>query len=131
MSEKYYNYYESPIGILRIETSKDTVLAVNFVDKMDQDIERNDFSKEVVKQLDEYFKGQRKLFEVKVEFNGTDFQKKAWETLLQIPYGETISYKEQGIKMGKEKAVRAIGGANGKNNIAIIVPCHRVIGSNL
>lgn len=81
-------------------------------------------------ELAEYFLGKRKNFSVKIELFGTAFQKKAWTTLNTIPYGQTISYKEQAQKMNTPLAVRAVGTANGKNPIAIIVPCHRVVGSN-
>lgn len=81
-------------------------------------------------QLDEYFRGQRKTFDIPLAPNGTDFQKSAWQALEKIPYGETRSYKEEAILAGNPKAVRAIGGANNKNPIVIIVPCHRVIGAD-
>ncbi len=81
-------------------------------------------------QIDEYFKGQRKDFNLPLHFAGTPFQKSVWTGLLQIPYGETRSYKQQSIFLGNEKAIRAVAGANGENGIAIIVPCHRVIGED-
>ena len=82
------------------------------------------------KQLGEYFAGKRKKFDVKLDMQGTVFQIKAWRELEKIPYGETISYGEQAKRMGDAKKSRAVGMANGRNPIAIIVPCHRVIGSN-
>lgn len=81
-------------------------------------------------QINEYFKGQRMEFDLPLHFVGTPFQKSVWTGLLQIPYGETRSYKQQSIFLGNEKAIRAVAGANGENGIAIIVPCHRVIGEN-
>jgi methylated-DNA-[protein]-cysteine S-methyltransferase len=80
--------------------------------------------------LDEYFKGKRQNFSLELQLEGTDFQKKVWEQLQKIPYGETASYKDVAVAIGNEKAVRAVGGANGMNNIAIIIPCHRVIGAD-
>ena len=81
--------------------------------------------------LDEYFKRERKSFdELPINLKGTEFQKKAWNALREIPYGQTRSYKEQAIAVGDVKACRAVGAANGKNPISIIVPCHRVIGSD-
>jgi len=80
-------------------------------------------------QLIEYFSGQRKVFDIPLDFEGTDFQKKVWSALLTIPYGETRSYKQIAQQLGHEKAVRAVGAANGKNPISIIAPCHRVIGA--
>lgn len=81
-------------------------------------------------QIDEYFKGTRRDFDLPLHLAGTAFQKSVWEGLLQIPYGETRSYKQQSIFLGNEKAIRAVAGANGENGIAIIIPCHRVIGED-
>jgi len=82
------------------------------------------------RQMDEYFKGARKEFDLPLHLLGTAFQKNVWQGLLKIPYGETRSYKQQSIFLGNEKAIRAVAGANGENGIAIIIPCHRVIGEN-
>jgi len=82
------------------------------------------------KQIGEYFSGIRKEFDLPLLLVGTPFQKDVWNALIQIPYGETRSYKRQSIALGNEKAIRAVAGANGENGIAIIVPCHRVIGEN-
>ncbi|MCL4150603.1 UNVERIFIED_CONTAM: hypothetical protein GTU68_054721, partial [Idotea baltica] len=81
-------------------------------------------------ELAEYFEGTRTEFEVPLVLTGTDFQNKVWETLRQIPYGTTRSYKEQSEILGNPKAIRAVASANGSNRIAIIIPCHRVIGSS-
>ncbi|MFK5881482.1 MAG: methylated-DNA--[protein]-cysteine S-methyltransferase [Sulfurospirillum sp.] len=81
-------------------------------------------------QLDEYFAKKRQKFDLPISPKGTEFQKSAWKTLIDIPYGETISYEEQAKRAGHQKAIRAIGGANGANPIAIIIPCHRVIGKS-
>jgi O-6-methylguanine DNA methyltransferase len=81
-------------------------------------------------QAGEYFVGKRKVFDLPLHLIGTPFQKSVWQGLLTIPYGETRSYKQQSIFLGNEKAIRAVAGANGENGIAIIVPCHRVIGEN-
>ncbi len=83
-----------------------------------------------VQQLDEYFSGERKAFEVPLLFVGTDFQKKVWNDLLRIPYGETVSYGGMAARIGVPKAVRAVANANGANAISIFAPCHRVIGSD-
>jgi methylated-DNA-[protein]-cysteine S-methyltransferase len=80
--------------------------------------------------LDEYFKGNRKDFDLPLNPTGTAFQKNAWDALLKIPYGETRSYKQQAEAVGNAKACRAVGAANGKNPISIIIPCHRVIGTD-
>ncbi len=81
-------------------------------------------------QMNEYFSGQRKTFDIPLHLAGTAFQQQVWNGLLQIPYGETRSYKQQSVFLGNEKAIRAVAGANGENGIAIIIPCHRVIGGN-
>ena len=83
-----------------------------------------------VAQLDEYFAGQRSVFDVPLLFLGTDFQKRVWRELLDIPYGTTVSYVEMARRIGMPKAVRAVANANGANIISIFAPCHRVIGSN-
>ena len=83
-----------------------------------------------IAQLDEYFAGTRQEFDVPVLFAGTDFQKKVWDALLTIPFGNTVSYREIGRRIGMPKAVRAVANANGANSISIFVPCHRVIGSD-
>lgn len=82
------------------------------------------------KELSEYFNGKRENFTVALDLVGTDFQKQVWGELLKIPYGNTISYMEQSKRLGNEKAVRAVANANGRNKISIVVPCHRVIGSD-
>jgi AraC family transcriptional regulator of adaptative response/methylated-DNA-[protein]-cysteine methyltransferase len=81
-------------------------------------------------QLNEYFAGKRKVFDLPLVVQGTDFQQVVWRTLLTIPYGKTISYHAQALQMGKPKSVRAVANANGTNRISIVIPCHRVIGSN-
>lgn len=85
---------------------------------------------EAERQLNEYFAGKRKTFSVKFDFAGTEFQKKVWQALATVPFGETRSYGQIARQIGRPKAVRAVGAATGKNPISIIVPCHRVIGSN-
>ncbi|MCL2720861.1 MAG: methylated-DNA--[protein]-cysteine S-methyltransferase [Treponema sp.] len=86
--------------------------------------------KETIKQLDEYFSGKRKTFDLPLNAQGTEFQKKVWQVLKAIPYGQTCSYEQIAIKTGNPKACRAVGLSNNKNPIVIIIPCHRVIGKN-
>jgi len=81
-------------------------------------------------QLDEYFRGERKMFDLPLDLRGTEFQKLAWRALAEIPYGETVTYGEQAERIGRPKAVRAIGAANGRNPISIVLPCHRVVGAS-
>lgn len=85
---------------------------------------------ETERQLTEYFRGDRKTFALELDFRGADFQKRVWQELLAIPYGETRSYGDIAKKLGNPKACRAVGAANGKNPISIIAPCHRVVGSS-
>lgn len=81
-------------------------------------------------QLEEYFEGKRVEFDLPLDLQGTDFQKRVWNELLTIPYGKTVSYKELSIRLGDVRAIRAVAAANGANPVSIIVPCHRVIGSD-
>jgi len=127
----YIGFYKSPIGMLRIKTSSISVLSVEFVDDISNDeFKKNDILEKTILQLDEYFTGIRKEFNVELDLKGTEFQKKVWKELMNIEYGNTKTYKEIAIKINNKNAQRAVGMANNKNPIAIIVPCHRVIGSN-
>ncbi|HEY5561129.1 MAG TPA: methylated-DNA--[protein]-cysteine S-methyltransferase [Clostridiaceae bacterium] len=130
MTKKYYGYYNSPIGILEIITSDNAIISAMFIEDMKEITSESQILKEAIKQFDEYFKGTRKDFDIKCEIGGTEFQKKVWKALMEIPYGVTMSYKEMAIAIGNIKATRAVGNANSKNIISIIIPCHRVIGSD-
>lgn len=124
-------FYETEIGIIGIRENNKSITDI-FFSKVDtnDNIEETDLIKECFKQLKEYLEGNRRKFDLPLETRGTEFQKKVWNELLKIPYGETKSYKDIAIAIGNEKACRAIGMANNKNHIPIIIPCHRVIGSN-
>lgn len=130
MEKLYYGYYKSPIGILRIVVDESSLVALDFNEEENKQSDEQSYIKEVKNQLDEYFKGTRELFDLNIKINGTDFQNKVWNELTKIPYGETISYKELATRIGNDKACRAVGNANNKNKISIIIPCHRVVGSN-
>lgn len=93
-------------------------------------VEDNDFFADVTMQLDEYFAGARKEFDIRLNLIGSYYQKKIWELLKEIPYGQTRTYKEIAERSGDPNASRAVGGANGKNPIPLIIPCHRVVGAN-
>ncbi|MCK5058655.1 MAG: methylated-DNA--[protein]-cysteine S-methyltransferase [Candidatus Aminicenantes bacterium] len=126
-------YYQSEIGFLEILGTEAGISYINFVDeeKVKEDpAEIPALLAEGVRQLDEYFKGKRKEFSLKLRPGGTDFQQRAWQELQRIPYGETISYGQQAERMGNIKACRAVGGANGRNPISVVIPCHRVIGKD-
>ena len=128
-----YTYFDSPIGAVRIGGTKDGISEIDFVDAIppsEMDKPRPPFLDECQAQLEEYFAKKRRDFTVKLNFQGTDFQVGVWKQLLSIPYGQTVSYLAISIKMGDRKAVRAVGQACGQNPIAIIAPCHRVIGVN-
>ena len=124
-------FYETEIGIIGIRENNKSITDI-FFSKVDtnDNIEEIDLIKECFKQLKEYFEGNRMKFDLPLDARGTEFQKKVWNELLNIPYGETKSYKDIAVAIGNEKACRAIGMANNKNPIPIIIPCHRVIGSN-
>lgn len=134
MSETHITYYHSPVGLLKISGTNDYITEVTFHDTSNK-AEGN--KKHIppmlincVEQLIQYFNGQRRIFELPLNQTGTHFQQDVWSILTQIPFGKTISYLELARKTGDTKATRAVANANGKNNIAIIVPCHRVIGSD-
>lgn len=127
----YKTYYKSPLGPLEIIGDPDSILEVNFVEDMPAgDNELTFCIKECVKQIDEYFKGRRKEFFLNLQPLGTDFQKSVWRRLERIPYGETVTYSEIADAIGRPGAYRAVGSANGRNPIALVIPCHRVIGSD-
>lgn len=130
MVELHKAYYRSEIGTIEITGTEEGILAIDFIDKEVQAGEIPSCLKECYRQLDEFFKGSRKEFSVPVLLQGTDFQNRVWTALMEIPYGKTVSYKEIAEKTGNAKAVRAVGSTNGKNKIAIVIPCHRVIGSD-
>jgi methylated-DNA-[protein]-cysteine S-methyltransferase len=130
--KKYTTFYDSKVGLLKIVSTEKAITGVNFSGKKKIKSDKNlpPILKKCQKQLDQYFNGKRQNFSLKLQIEGTDFQKKVWEQLQHIPYGATASYKDIARAVGNEKAVRAVGSANGKNNIAIIIPCHRVIGQD-
>jgi methylated-DNA-[protein]-cysteine S-methyltransferase len=129
--KKYKTFYDSKVGILEIESTEKAITKIHFSGKTKIKSDKNlpPIIKKCQTQLDEYFKGKRQNFSLKLQLEGTDFQKKVWDQLQRIPFGETASYKDIAVAIGNDKAVRAVGGANGMNNIAIIIPCHRVIGA--
>lgn len=130
--ELYYNYYESPVGLLQIVVSDTHLHQLAFIAHRDKQYICMDTEliTLVKTQLDEYFRGERSIFTIPLYFEGTTFQKQVWQALLEIPYGEVRSYKEIAEAIGSSKACRAVGGANNKNPITIICPCHRVIGKS-
>jgi methylated-DNA-[protein]-cysteine S-methyltransferase len=128
-------YYHSPIGTIEIVASDQGITTLEFIrgkgapGRTPSGVKPLCLS-EAVSQLHEYFLGRRTAFSLSLVLAGTAFQKKVWLELLKVPYGRTTSYKEIANKIGKPKAVRAVGGANHRNPISIIIPCHRVIGTD-
>ncbi len=122
--------YKSPIGVLEIIFENDSVISLKLVEKFEKINIENDFAYNIKSQLDEYFKGKRKIFDIKINPSGTKFQKKVWEELLKIPYGKTRSYSEIAENIRNRNSQRAVGGACNKNPIMILIPCHRVISKN-
>ena len=123
-------YYKSPVGDLVIESSGDQITTVNFLKTSRLEENPTPVIEQCIRELEEYFFQGRKFFNVELKLQGTGFQNTVWNELLNIAYGRTVSYEELAIRIGDIKSIRAVGLANGQNPIAIIVPCHRVIGKN-
>jgi methylated-DNA-[protein]-cysteine S-methyltransferase len=131
MTDKFKTYFRSPIGAIEIIGSENGISSVLFVEKVaEEGAEIPACLEDCVSQLDEYFSRGRKGFSLKLDLHGTDFQKRVWHELLKIPFGKTVSYLDIATTIGNRKSTRAVGSANGRNPICIIVPCHRVIGTN-
>lgn len=124
-------FYHSPIGMLRIQAANDLIASVSFTDDLPEiSILPNGELARCIGQLDEYFSGKRDHFELRMAPEGTSFQQRVWQELHKIPFGKTTSYMDLAKRLGDPKVIRAAARANGKNPIAIIIPCHRVIGSD-
>jgi methylated-DNA-[protein]-cysteine S-methyltransferase len=134
----YFKNIKTPVGLLKLVASEVGLMAILWQDdkpdrvKLPQDLlsGENEFIRQAEKQLADYFSGKTKTFSLPFDFHGTEFQKRVWQALLEIPYGETRSYGELAKAIRRPSASRAVGAANGKNPLSIVVPCHRVIGSN-
>lgn len=122
--------YNTKIGKLKIEYDSDAITGITSAKNEKEQGIRSELSDKTALQLEEYFDGKRKEFDISIKLIGTEFQKRVWNELLKIPYGETVSYKDIAINTGSPKACRAVGMANHNNPILIIVPCHRVINEN-
>jgi len=128
----------SPVGLLKLVAHDTALVAVLWENEDPKRVrlaelvedKKHPILLETQKQLNEYFSGQRQVFDLPLDFEGTEFQQKVWQALLTIPFGETRSYKQIAEQLGNVKAVRAVGAANGKNPISIIAPCHRVVGTS-
>jgi len=124
-------YVKTPIGICKIKGSS---LGVSEVSILDDEVVISTIIpnslQSCVTQLEEYFKGERKVFDLQLDYNGTEFQQNVWKSLSTIPYGRTTTYLKQARLLGDEKAIRAVATSNGKNPFWIVLPCHRVVGSD-
>ncbi|AJG97162.1 cysteine methyltransferase [Clostridium beijerinckii] len=125
-------YYNTKIGKISIVENGTAITKICFINKDELNIEGNETEllRKAIKQLEEFFEGERNCFDLPLAPQGTEFQRKVWSALQEIPFGETRSYGEIAKIVGNEKAARAVGLANNKNPIPIIIPCHRVIGAN-
>jgi methylated-DNA-[protein]-cysteine S-methyltransferase len=123
-------YLSSPVGELEIHAEGDAITLVGFLHKSKKSQILTPVIQTCLQELTEYFKGERKHFEVKIELRGSPFQQQVWNKLLEIPYGKTTYYADIAAKVGDIHAAQAVGLANGQNPIAILVPCHRVIGKD-
>lgn len=129
-SEKVFRcYYESPIGLLLLLASPFQLEYIQFVEDRKHQEVINEVLQKTILQLDDYFSGKRIKFDLPLNVVGTDFQNKVWDALRKINYGQTVTYKIIAEKINHSKAYRAVGHANNKNQLPIIIPCHRVIGS--
>ena len=124
-------YLKTPIGVLEIKGDESGLASVHFLETEVEDTSIDlEYLKTTISQLQEYFEGTRTVFQLKLNPQGTDFQKRVWGKLEEIPCAKTVSYQEIANRLGDPKVIRAAASANGKNPISIIIPCHRVIGSD-
>jgi methylated-DNA-[protein]-cysteine S-methyltransferase len=127
----YTAYYNSEIGLIEVIGTEEGILSLGFIeDTARKNTEIHPCVQECIAQLDEYFRGTRQEFSVNLILQGTEFQKQVWQQVMTIPFGKTVSYQDIAVAIGKPKACQAVGHANGKNKIPIIIPCHRVLGNN-
>jgi len=136
--EYRFKRVESPVGLLTLAAKGDKLTAILWECEIDGRVKLGEMMEDPMfpillkteQQLNEYFAGKRTRFELDLDFTGTEFQKEVWAALLEIPFGETRSYSDIARRIGRPKAVRAVGAANGRNPISIVAPCHRVIGAS-
>ncbi|WP_286761779.1 methylated-DNA--[protein]-cysteine S-methyltransferase [Salegentibacter sp. UBA1130] len=124
-------FLKTPLGTAKIRGDEAGISAIQILDEeIPSSKEIPDFLQSAAEQLNKYFKGNLEEFNLRLNPKGTDFQQKVWKALSEIPFGKTCSYLELSRKLGDEKAIRAVASANGKNPLWVVIPCHRVIGSN-
>ena len=129
MTEYYYENVDTELGLLEIKATDTGVKSIHFVASANE-VKVNKVSSTAKRQLIEYFAKQRQVFDLPLDADGTDFQKQVWQELVRIPYGQTCTYGDIAKAIDNPKGMRAVGLANGKNPLTIVVPCHRVIGAN-
>ncbi|MEA4805667.1 methylated-DNA--[protein]-cysteine S-methyltransferase [Acetobacterium wieringae] len=124
--------YQTPLGKIVLTENGSAITRLIFSEALPEEVicRETPLLKKAIQELQEYFAGTRQSFDLPLQPEGTDFQQKVWKALQEIPYGEVCSYHQIARAIGNEKACRAVGGANNKNPISIIIPCHRVIGAN-
>lgn len=123
-------FIETPLGIAKVVGDENGISVISILQDGELSTQIPQDLKEAIVQLQEYFEGRRTVFDFKLNPKGTEFQQKVWQELLNIPFGKTISYLDLSKKLGDVKAIRAVASANGKNPLWIVVPCHRVIGTD-
>ncbi|WP_396145357.1 methylated-DNA--[protein]-cysteine S-methyltransferase [Flavobacterium sp.] len=123
-------FINSPLGIIKIQGDENGISIISVLSEGELSTKIPNELQEAVSQLQEYFEGKRKDFDFKLNPKGTNFQQKVWQELINIPYGKTMSYMDLSKKLGDVRAIRAVASANGKNPLWIVVPCHRVIGTD-
>ena len=128
MEKLHVSYLETPVGLIKIVAADQYVVSVAYPRKRSDDEDPNEVTRACMDQLSEYFNGSRKVFDVPVRAKGTEFQVSVWEELMEVPFGTRTTYVELARKLGDPKFTRAVGLANSRNRINIIVPCHRVVG---
>jgi methylated-DNA-[protein]-cysteine S-methyltransferase len=129
-NRQYCGYYESPIGLIEVGSTATGVTSLSFVEQCRADCDSHPTLDEAIRQIAEYFEGTRHAFDLPLALQGTQFQREVWQQLLKVPFGQMVSYQEIANVIGRPRAARAVGAANGSNPISIIVPCHRVVGSD-
>lgn len=120
----------TPLGTARLQGGPEGVRSISIADRADVPESISPALEQACQQLREYFEGRRTRFELNLDLQGTDFQKTVWKALLEIPYGQTLSYMDLARRLGDPLAIRAVAAANGKNPLWVVVPCHRVVGSD-
>lgn len=130
MADAFFGHVASQIGLIEIGATTEAIVSLSFVEQRRRDAVSNPVVDRAIEQLEEYLAGDRRAFDVPLVLHGTAFQKRVWQQVLTIPFGQMASYRDIATAIGNPQAVRAVGAANGQNPVAIMVPCHRIVGSD-